>query len=142
MNKTLTCLVDSHTCVVGGMHLIGVVVFVSHGEFLQFTHDVIGSTSIGVPVCIHDVGGGSSRRRALLRRPHERGIEALEVAYGGVAFFAVDLAGGTVGVGVLLRTTAVVAAGSTTTPSTSTAVETTTASSCSSVGRRSGIVVV
>jgi hypothetical protein len=38
------------------VHLIGAVVLVSHGEFLQFTRDVIGSTGIGVPICIHAIG--------------------------------------------------------------------------------------
>jgi hypothetical protein len=55
-NKTLTYLVDSHSCTIGRVHLIGAVVLVSHGEFLQFTRDVIGSTGFGVPICIHAIG--------------------------------------------------------------------------------------
>ena len=33
-NKTLTNLTDSHTCAVGGVHLVGAVIFVTGSELL------------------------------------------------------------------------------------------------------------
>ena len=76
-NKTSTNLVDSNTCAVGSVHLIGAMVLVSHGELLQFTGDVIGSTDIGVPICVNAVGGGGGgRRRSLLWRSSEGCVES------------------------------------------------------------------
>lgn len=80
MNKTSYDLVDSHTYVVGGVHLISAMVFVPHGEFVQLTGDVISSTSIGVPIHVNVVGGivAINTDRSALRRSSERHVETLK----------------------------------------------------------------
>ena len=76
-NKTSTNSVDSHTGAIGGVHLTGVMILFPHSEFIQLAGDVIGRTSIGVPICVDDVGG-SRRCRAVLWLSSEGRVEALE----------------------------------------------------------------
>jgi len=57
MNNTSTNWIDSHTCAVGGVDLVVAVVFVPSRELLQLAGNVIGGTSISVPVCIYAVEG-------------------------------------------------------------------------------------
>ena len=79
MNKTLANSVNSHTDIVGGVHLI------------QLAGDVIGRNGIGVPVCVDVVGGSRRRCRAVLRLSNEGRVEALEAAQNRVALLAAQL---------------------------------------------------
>ena len=107
MNETSTNLVDSYTCVVGSMHLIGALIFFPHGELIQLTDDVVGGAGISVPVgvdAVRSCGGGHIALISVLV-----GVETLEATQHGVAFFPAELVGGTVGVVLLMTTSEVVA---------------------------------
>jgi len=141
VNKTFAYLADSHTCSAGRVYLIRAVIFVPHGELVKFRRDVVRGTGVSVPVCINAIGSsGSSRRRALLRRPSERGIEPFKASEDGMAFSATELVDV---VGVLSRATATapvvaaVAATACTTTATAAAASTkrATTTTCGGVSR-------
>jgi len=54
-NKTSTNLIDSHTYAISSMNLVVSMVLVPHGELLQLSRDVVGSTSVGVLVGVDPI---------------------------------------------------------------------------------------
>jgi hypothetical protein len=55
-----------HTCTTCHVNMVIFVVLGSHVQLLEFTRDMIGSTSIGVPICINPIGVGCSSSSSLL----------------------------------------------------------------------------
>jgi hypothetical protein len=73
INKTMwsiSCIMANvanfHSSSICGVNLIAALILVSDGQFLQFTSDVIGHSTIGVPVCVDVVGIGSSKSSRFL----------------------------------------------------------------------------
>jgi hypothetical protein len=52
----MTNVINFHTCTASGVDLIIALVLVTQGQLLQVACDVIGRTSISVPVCINIIG--------------------------------------------------------------------------------------
>ena len=88
----MTDMCNLHTCTVRGVNIVAAVVLVAGGEALQFAGDVVGGTTVHIPVRIYAVRTGRGRGDALLRWPAVVVVEALAAAVRRVPFLATDLA--------------------------------------------------
>ena len=52
----MTNMTDIHTLSTGGVHFILPLVFVSNGEMIEFTCNVVSCTSIWVPISVYSIG--------------------------------------------------------------------------------------
>jgi hypothetical protein len=66
INCIMANVANIHTSSIRSVNLIATLIFVPGGQFLQLTDDVIGRSTVSVPVCVNVVGIGSCKSGRLL----------------------------------------------------------------------------
>ena len=57
----MTNVTDPHTFTVVSVDLVFAMIFLLHGDLLEFVGDVVGSTTVNIPVCVNSIGAISRR---------------------------------------------------------------------------------
>lgn len=89
-NNSMTNMINIHTCSTSCVDLVIAGVLVPHVEFFELACNMIGSTSIHVPISVNSVGVSNSTGTLLFSR--ERGVKPLPAFDDGVADLATELA--------------------------------------------------